>query len=46
MVANLTMGQEPTGYTPLQWLPKLLKAFIYRERLSPHRALLSNQVGD
>ena len=34
MVANLTTGQEPTDYTPLQWLPKLLKAFISRSLTS------------
>ena len=34
MVANPTMGQEPTEYTPLQWLPKLLKAFISRSLTS------------
>ncbi len=34
MVANPTMGQEPTEYARLQWLPKLLKAFISRSLAS------------
>ncbi len=30
MVANPVTGQKPTDYTPLQWLPTLLKVFISR----------------
>ena len=42
MVANPVMGQGPTEYTPLHWLPRLLKAFTPRSLNSPLDATYAN----